>query len=97
MVAEGDTGGATIEKPRVVKAKIDRIRINTDPQIDVFEITLTRQADKGEWRETFGSEREVEIFLRGVTAGCVQSDWHTLEEMELPREPTRYGISSKKR
>jgi hypothetical protein len=46
--------------------KITRYRLNLNPPADIFGIEI--ESPQGTWKESFGSENDLRIFLRGVTA-----------------------------
>lgn len=80
-------GPKTSDELKLMKITIERIRVQTDPKIDIFEVTLSTN---GEWKETYGSEAELRAFLRGVKAGAFEAGWVRFEEPEIPREPTKH-------
>jgi hypothetical protein len=60
------------------KIEITKTTSKTDPPIDLLELSL--QNDDGEWRETFGSASEKELFLRGVRACAGMLGRHILAD-----------------
>lgn len=88
MVAEGE-GGEGLSKLRVIRVVTERIRIETDPPVDIFETTLTRGTDQGIYKYAACSLGELYTFLNGVRAGAVLADMR-LKEEDVPSEPSLY-------
>ena len=71
------------ERARTFKATINRIRATVEPPHDLFCVEMTHE--QGLWRETLGSEADLEIFLKGLVAGAGMMDGR-IEFGEIPQE-----------
>ena len=70
------------EKELAVDVK--RNRTQTDPAHDFFNVVIT--GTRGEWRETVGSEADLNILLTGVKAGATMMGGHVTVS-DIPTEP----------
>jgi hypothetical protein len=85
-MAEEATAGAL----KTIRAKVQRMQVEMDPPLDIFNIEL--MTSDGVWTESFGSEEALRTFLRGVEAGCALGG--RLEIPEIPRRPTDKFVSA---
>lgn len=67
-----------------LKVEVKRNRSDTDPPHDFFNVVISGVT--GEWRETVGSEADLEILLRGVKAGASMMGGH-VSIGDIPTEP----------
>ena len=74
-----------------VQVKIRRFQVPLDPPVDVFNVVLTR--GDGEWRESFGSEKALKSFLRGVAADCGLTG-RVFIQPEIPQEREKILVFS---
>ena len=70
-----------------LKVCIERIRLRTDPEHDVFNVTL-EHAERI-WKHVAGSAAELMTFLEGLRAGVAMAGGH----LELPPIPPQPGIA----
>jgi hypothetical protein len=63
---------------------VRRNRTQTDPAHDFFNIVLT--GTHGEWRETVGSEADLNLMLKGIKAGVSMMGGHATVS-DIPTEP----------
>jgi hypothetical protein len=67
-----------------VKVEIERCRILVDPNHDIFNVTISN--DDGEWYETFGSDSDLQHFLKGLQVHA-EIMGSRLEIPEVPLKP----------
>ena len=71
-----------------LKVTITRHEVVLDPPIQVFHVEVENEG--GSWEETWGSERELQVFLRGMKVGVEMSGGRFLAEPEIPEKATSY-------
>jgi hypothetical protein len=62
--------------------KVERVSIETDPSIDVFEVVVTKKGTEGVWCETIPTEDNLYWFHRGMQAVTPPL---AVSPMEIPR------------
>jgi len=73
-----------------IGCKIRRYSIRMDPSLSVFNVELHKP--NGIWTESFGSEKLLRAFLRGVRAGADMSGGEFFSEPEIPSGSTSIRI-----
>ncbi len=71
------------EKPAndPITAKVERLQAYLSPVLDVFNLELLNST--GAWGESFGSESDLRLFLKGVRAGAEMAG-AMFKEPEIP-------------
>lgn len=64
--------------------EVKRNRAQTDPAHDYFNVVIT--GTRGEWRETVGSEADLNLLLQGIKAGASMMGGHVTVS-DIPTEP----------
>lgn len=72
--------------PSSVRANVTRCQVYIHPLVDVFHVELI--TDESVWEESYGSEAELNAFLKGVQAGCSMVG-HLFIRPEIPREASK--------
>lgn len=66
--------------------RVDSVRVRTDPDIPIFRVELGN--GEAVWPETFGSEHDLEVFLRGVKATYAIVTGNHLPDIFVPKPDT---------